>query len=127
MQDRIRKHLKQEFGEAPEFWFVVERDNKERFHLHGAVVCGLDNEDVYRRADQALKRAGGTWTKAKAGRLFQQHSRSLDDPYVCAGYVVKDINLTSMDIEHKLLASTAEIRASARGGWDALRSSLPKV
>lgn len=39
MQDRIRKAMKETFADdAPEFWFVLERDNAIQFHLHGAVV-----------------------------------------------------------------------------------------
>ena len=126
VQNRIREAFKREFAaDAPEFWFVVERDNDSRFHLHGAVEC--PNEDLFAEGiDAALRRAGGYWNSA-GGHHHQQVSRTLTDPFWWAHYVTKDLNVTALSIERKLMGSTSEIRAVARGGWDGLRSGLPQT
>jgi len=126
LQDRVRKAMEREFGASPEFWFVVERDNDQRFHLHGAVVCEIGDEAVVARIEKALEAAGGRWD-SRAGRLYQQKGRVLIDPFWWAAYVIKDLNLTAIGIERKLFASTAEIKDAARGNWDFVRSKLPRA
>lgn len=122
MQNQVRETLKRRFeGDAPEFWFVMERDTHELFHLHGAYVD--QTHIAHRLVDAALRDAGG-WTSTSGGGLAQQ-SRELKDPLFWASYVVKQMNLTSDLTDRKLLASTAELRDAARGAWDGWRSHLP--
>ncbi|WEK39592.1 MAG: hypothetical protein P0Y50_13800 [Candidatus Brevundimonas colombiensis] len=124
VQNQVRETLKRRFAaDAPEFWFVMERDNDRRFHLHGAYETA-DHID-HRLVDAALRDAGG-WS-ADAGKGTAQLSRPLTEPLFWASYVVKTINLTSTMTDRKLLGSTAEIKTSARGGWDALSGGLPKA
>lgn len=122
IQNQVRETLKRRFAaDAPEFWFVMERDNDQRFHLHGAYETA--NHIDYRLVDSALRDAG-MWS-ASAGKGTAQLSRPLTDPLFWASYVVKTMNVTSGMTNRKLLGSSAEIKAAARGGWDALRKSLP--
>lgn len=119
MQDRIRKAFKEAFADdAPEFWFVIERDTASRFHLHGAVV--VPHPGCEPMIDQALRKAGGRW-KLKS---FQQVGSTLTDPIWWAHYTTKSLNLTVLDIDTRLFASTIVIRRSARLGWDALRQAF---
>lgn len=127
LQDRVRKGFKSEFGHTPEFWFTVERDNDTRFHLHGAVTCDISDEDAVRRVDAALRSAGGRWEASRGGPLFQQQGRVLTEPFLWAAYAIKDLSLTAISVDRKLLASTAEIRAAARGTWNFTRDKLPRV
>lgn len=124
MQNHVRETLKRRFeDDAPEFWFVMERDSEDLFHLHGAYV---DQGHIsYGLVDAALRDAGG-WTSPKASGLAQQ-SAELKDPLYWASYAVKQMNLTSTMTDRKLLASTAEIRDAARGGWETVRNSLPRT
>lgn len=122
MQNQVRETLKRRFAaDAPEFWFVMERDSDDLFHLHGAYV---DQRHVgHGLVDAALRDAGG-WSSPKGkGRAHQ--SAELKDPLYWASYVIKQMNLTSTLTDRKLLASTAELRDAARGAWDGWRSRLP--
>lgn len=124
VQNQVRETLKRKLAaDAPEFWFVLERDNDRRFHLHGAYESAshVDHHHV----DAALRAASG-WD-APAGIGLAQLSNPLWAPYGWAHYVVKTMNLTATMTDRKLLGSTSEIKASARGNWDTLRASLPSV
>jgi hypothetical protein len=123
MQNQVRETLKRRFeADAPEFWFVMERDTDDHFHLHGAYV---DQGHVpHGLVDVALRDAGG-WTSTNAAGLAQR-SVEIRDPLYWGSYVVKQMNLTANMTDRKLLASTAEIRDAARGGWDRWRSQLPQ-
>jgi hypothetical protein len=119
MQDRIRKAMKETFADdAPEFWFVLERDNATRFHLHGAVV--IPQPGCERMIDEALRRAGGSWSQ----KSFQQVGRPVTQPIWWAHYTTKSLNLTVLDIDTRLFASTLGIRRAARAGWEDLRRSF---
>lgn len=119
MQDRIRKAMKETFADdAPEFWFVLERDNATRFHLHGAVV--IPQPGCEPMIDEALRKAGGSWSQKK----HQQVGRPVTQPIWWAHYTTKSLNLTVLDIETRLFASTLGIRQAARAGWDDLRRRL---
>ncbi|WP_426039917.1 hypothetical protein [Brevundimonas sp. DC300-4] len=116
MQDRIRKAMKETFADdAPEFWFVLERDNAIRFHLHGAVV--IPQPGCEPMIDEALRKAGGSWSQ----KSFQQVGRPVVEPIYWAHYATKRLNLTVIDIDTRLFASTLGIRQAARDGWDGLR------
>jgi hypothetical protein len=119
MQDRIRKALKDAFADdAPEFWFVLERDDATRFHLHGAVI--VPQSGCEPMIDDALRKAGGSW----AQKSFQQVGSKLNDPIWWAHYTIKSLNMTVLDIDTRLFASTLAIRQAAREGWDGLRLKL---
>jgi predicted metal-dependent hydrolase len=127
MQDAIRRNLEKAFGKGitPEFWFVIETDSDERFHLHGAVETP-NLPGAVQMVDQALRAAGGRWDSAK-GHQHQQVSKGLDDPIWWAFYAVKEFNVGKRRIiDAKLFASTAEIRARARSHWECLRGTLPQ-
>ena len=122
VQNQVRETLKRRFAaDAPEFWFVMERDNDRRFHLHGAYETAAHID--HRLVDAALRDAG-VWS-ADAGKGMAQLSKPLTEPLFWASYVVKTINVTAAMTNRKLLGSSAEIKSAARGGWDALRRSLP--
>ena len=127
MQDIIRKALTRTFGKGnvPEFWFVIEADSSERFHLHGAVETpNLPN--AVSLIDQALRSAGGGWDDAK-GQHHQHTASGLDDPFVWASYAVKTMTLTRSRLgDVKLFASTDSLRKQARARWEDLRASLPQ-
>lgn len=119
MQDRIRKALKETFADdAPEFWFVIERDHATRFHLHGAVV--VPHPGCEGMIDDALRKAGGSWSQ----KVYQQVGRPVLEPIYWAHYATKSLNLTVRDIDTRLFASTVGIRRAARDGWEDLRSRL---
>lgn len=122
MQNQVRETLRRRFeADAPEFWFVMERDTDDLFHLHGGYV---DQGHIpHGLVDAALRDAGG-WTGTPGAGLAQK-SAALKDPLFWAWYVVKQMNLTPTLTNRKLLASTAEIRDAARGAWDGWRSRLP--
>lgn len=123
MQNQVRETLKRRFADdAPEFWFVMERDTDDLFHLHGAYV---DQDHVpYKLIDAALRDAGGWATPTGKGRAHQ--SAPLEDPLFWASYVVKQMNLTTTMTDRKLIASTAELRDAARGAWATVRNTLPR-
>ena len=122
VQNQVRETLKRRFeADAPEFWFVMEWDGENRFHLHGGYE--LQSHIDHQLIDTALRNAGG-WSGAAASGLAQV-STKLIDPIVWASYVMKHLNLTATVTDRKLLASTAQIRDAARGSWDGLRSRLP--
>lgn len=116
MQDRVRKAMKETFADdAPEFWFVLERDNAIRFHLHGAVV--VPHPGCEPMIDEALRKAGGSWNQKK----HQQVGSPVTQPIWWAHYATKRLNLTVIDIDTRLFASTLGIRQAARTGWNDLR------
>jgi hypothetical protein len=123
VQNQVREMLKRTFADdAPDFWFVMERDTKERFHLHGAYVAPAHIDHAL--IDDALRRAsrwGDPSTRGKA-----QVSDDLGDAYGWAAYLLKRMNLTRMVTERKLLACTAPLRSSAMGRWASLRENLPR-
>lgn len=124
IQNQVRETLKRRFeADAPEFWFVMERDNDDLFHLHGAYV---DQAHVDHRLVDAALRDAGRWDET-AGAGLSQKSVELRDPLYWASYVVKQMNLTTTLTDRKLLASTAELRDAARGAWDRWRSELPST
>lgn len=124
LQNRIRMELKKEFeADAPEFWFVIERDNDKRFHLHGAIACpddGLFREGI----EKALRRAAGKWN-SKAGQHHQLLTKPLAKPFGWATYVTKDLNVTAMSVPGKLLGWSGGVRAQAQHEWNGLRKALP--
>ena len=122
VQNQVRETLKRRFADdAPEFWFVMERDTDDLFHLHGAYV---DQVHVpHAEVDAALRDAAG-WNLVRGAGLAHQ-SVELKDPIFWAHYTVKQMNLTARITERKLLASTAELRDASRGAWDRWRSKLP--
>ncbi len=126
MQDRIRRSMDSTFGKShsPEFWMVIETDGMERFHIHGAVITP-NTSDSTSLVDAALRQAGGVWEKG-LGSQYQQVSRSLDHPYVWAGYVCKHLNVAKVRIERKLFASTLGIRRMAQDDWGTIRTTLPR-
>lgn len=67
--------------------------------------------------DEALRKAGGSWSQKK----HQQVGRPVTEPIWWAHYTTKRLNLTVLDIETRLFASTLGIRQAARAGWDDLR------
>lgn len=123
VQNQVREMLKRTFADdAPDFWFVMERDTKERFHLHGAYVAPAHIDHAL--IDDALRRAS-RWSESST-RGKAQLSRTLDDPFWWAAYVLKRMNLTRMVTERKLLGCTAPLRSSAIGRWASLRDELPR-
>lgn len=119
VQNQVREMFKRRFAaDSPEFWFVIERDADDRFHLHGAYV---DQAHIdCRFVDKALRDAGG-WS-AGSGSGLGQISKPLNDAVWWASYCVKRLNLTATMTDRKLLASSAEIRDSARGSWENTRA-----
>lgn len=127
MQDTIRKSLERAFGKGsiPEFWFVIEADSKDRFHLHGAVETPSMSSAVT-MIDQALRGAGGKWDDRK-GQHHQQLTKGVDEPLWWAFYAVKTMNIGWRRLgEVKLFASTEGLRRRARETWDDLRKTLPQ-
>ncbi|MDI1344825.1 MAG: hypothetical protein PSV22_12095 [Pseudolabrys sp.] len=119
MQARIKVALKAAFADdVPDFWFVIERDNATRCHLHGAVV--LPRLGTEAMIDAALRKAGGPW----ALKIFQQKGLPLSKPLGWADYVVKTVNLTKIDFDGGLFASSAGIARTARLNWDDTRRAL---
>lgn len=125
VQARIRDELTRALeADAPQFWFIIERDTSQRFHAHGAVVAppGSAAEPLIKTA---LQRAGA-WEGA-AAELYQVEMKPLTHPIGWAAYLCKELNVTSRDIDRKLLASTVGIRRRARDGWDSVRARLPST
>lgn len=123
VQNQVRETLKATFADdAPDFWFVMERDTKERFHLHGAYVAPTHIDHAL--IDDALRRASQWSDPSTRGK--SQVSRTLDDPFYWAAYVLKRMNLTRMVTERKLLGCTAPLRSSAMGRWAGVREDLPR-
>jgi hypothetical protein len=125
IQHRIRVAFKKAFnGEIPDFWFVIETDTDQRFHVHGAVVTP-NVPDAVKKVDDGLRVAGGVWDNPAGGQK-QQLSTSLDHPIGWASYICKRMNKGKTRIETKLFGSTLPIRRRAEAGWDALRAALPQ-
>lgn len=122
VQNQVRETFKRRFADdSPEFWFVMERDTDNLFHLHGAYV---DQAHIpHAEVDAALRDAAG-WSAAQGVGLAQK-SAELKDPIFWAHYTVKQMNLTAGITERKLLASTAGLRDASRVAWDHRRSKLP--
>jgi len=109
MQQRIRNALEKAFGreDAPDFWFTIETDWGNNFHLHGAVVTP-ELEGARDLVDQALRSAGGKWA-SDGGQQFQQLSAGLDDPIYWASYTLKHMNVSALELPRKLFGSTLGI------------------
>ncbi len=127
MQDRVRRSFERSFGKdhVPDFWMVVETDSHSHFHLHGAVITPAIDEGSF-KVDAALREAGGAW-ESGYGSQYQQVSRPLVDPYVWAAYTCKNLNVGSLRIERRLLASTVDMKRLAETAWPIIRAELPKV
>lgn len=127
MQDLIRKALERAFGKgrAPDFWFVIETDGHDRFHLHGAVETP-NLPDAVSMVDQALRGAGGKWDDSK-GQHHQQLTKGVDEPLWWAFYAVKTMNVGKHRLgDAKLFASTAGLRSRAQASWNEIRTTLPQ-
>ncbi len=124
IQNQVRQVFRRRFADdAPEFWFVMEKDTHDRFHLHGAYehIGHLDHGLI----DDALRDAGG-WA-GNAGKGLSQFSKPQNDAFAWAAYCLKRVNLTASMTDRKLIASTAEVRDAARGSWDQLRDRLSRA
>lgn len=126
MQERIRKRLQHAFGKdkCPDFWFVIETDPLDQFHLHGMVVTP-SSVGARELVDRALREAGGPW-KAEGGHQYQQVSDDPSEPLGWASYVVKQLNLSSARMDGRVMANTRAIGVLAAARWDQLRAELPQ-
>jgi hypothetical protein len=129
MEDRIKRALEDKFGmgNVPDFWFVIESDTHERFHVHGAVVTPKGIADAEDTVDDALRAAGGLWS-APGGHQHQQVHAPLRDPAWWASYACKELNVTADRLGIKnTFAATYGMRRAARVGWDGHRAVLPQL
>ncbi len=122
LQNQVRETLRRTFADdAPEFWCVLERDSRDRLHLHGAYVH--EHHIDYHLIDAALGRAG-RW-EPPLGKGLPQESKPLTEPFGWVSYILKHTNYLAMGIARKLFAATAGLRSDVVGRWPKVRSTLP--
>lgn len=119
IQDRLRKHLKREFGTTPELYFVMEHGIGQRPHIHGAIALEPtpENRKRVREVLKSLSRAGSRtaperWADAKPFKT----------PGRWGAYAYKHpLTSTSKTGVRSLLRSTRGITDLAKTEWQKMR------
>jgi hypothetical protein len=119
LQDRLRRHLKAEFGVCPDFYFILERGLGQLPHLHGAVE--LEPSPINRRK---LRTALSKLSRADKRRAPERwvDAEPLKTPARWAGYALKHpLTSQSKTGVSSIVFATQQLRTKARKEWEKMR------
>jgi len=119
IQDRLRRYLISEFGDCPDFYFVVERGLGQVPHLHGAVEMEPTsaNRDRMRKVLLKLSRIGKI-----DGYASWADAQPLRTPARWGAYPYKHpLTSQSKTGVSSLLYATQSLRQKARVEWGKMR------
>lgn len=119
LQERLRRVVASEFGECPNFYFVVERGIGQLPHVHGAVAIDPSRENR-KRLRKALNKLALAENRKASERWVD--AKPFTTPARWAAYAFKH-PLTSRQKTgvRSVLRATRELRGLAREEWEVMR------
>lgn len=119
IQKRIAAELAKVVRRVVEFALAVDVTRSGRPHLHGVIVVGVDELPA---AEEALRRAGGTWAAKCADR--QVDTRPVWDADGWASYSARNAAAARKVVGASIMACTAGLKAAAKALHERLRRNV---
>ncbi|MYZ46454.1 hypothetical protein [Propylenella binzhouense] len=116
---RLKRTLEAALERPVHLWIIPEATCSGRLHIHGGIAA---NDNELPRIEDALKRVGGTWTKA--GREHQADIREQHDPDGWVRYTEKTLGRTRKMLGSRLLSADNALREEAKRLYEQRRNEI---